>query len=572
MTQGTDATRAPEGVGASSGPSPEESAVYQQFQQAERGHEALLQAGVILASELSLPAVLQKIVDLACDVADARYGALGVLNHADQRSIVEFVTAGVTQEERRAIGHPPVGSGILGLLIRDARPLRLRRIQDHERSSGFPPLHPSMTSFLGVPIKVRGKVFGNLYLTEKRGADEFTEEDERAVLTLALQAGVAIENARLYEEARVRQRRLAAVNEVTGAILEGGDADAVLRLIARHARDLVGADLATVATPELDGETMVVRVAEGAHAEAVDGMRFPRDQSISGEVMQALSPRAVEDASVDTHTLQPMVRVGGLGPALFVPLAAGERRFGTLALANISGGSRFSPDDLALVELFAAQASVALEYARLREELQRLAVLEDRERIAKELHDGVVQSLFAVGMALQATEAVATDEAVVRQRLEAAVDDIDRVIRDLRNYIFALRPGGMVDWQLDRMLRELAEDFRQGERMVVSVDIDEDAASVLSSNAGDLMQAAREAMSNAVRHSDGSRVSLSLYHEFGCVVLQVEDDGTGFDPAAVAGTGHGLTNLGARASALGGSLRIDSAPGKGARVRITIPL
>lgn len=571
MTQGTDAERAPEGVGGPPSPSPEGSTVYQQFVQAERGHEALLQAGVILASELSLPAVLQKIVDLACDVADARYGALGVLG-GDQDSIAEFITAGVTQEERRAIGHLPVGSGILGLLIREARPLRLRRIQDHENSSGFPPHHPQMTSFLGVPIKVRGKVFGNLYLTEKRGEDEFTEEDERAVLTLALQAGVAIENARLYEEAQVRQRRLAAVNEVTGAILEGGDADAVLRLIARHARDLVGADLATVATPELGGTTMVIRVAEGVRSEEVTGMRFPRDESISGEVMQALRPRAVEDATVDPHALQPMVRVGGFGPALFVPLAAGERRFGTLALANVLGGNRFGSDDLALVELFAAQASVALEYARLREDLQRLAVLEDRERIAKELHDGVVQSLFAVGMALQATEAVATDGDVVRQRLEAAVDDIDRVIRDLRNYIFALRPGGMVDWQLDRMLRDLAEDFRQGERMLVSVDIDEDAASMLSSSAADLLQSAREAMSNAVRHSGGSHVTLSLYHEFGAVVLQVEDDGEGFDRAKVAGSGHGLTNLGARAEALGGTLRIDTAPGQGTRVRIMIPV
>lgn len=368
-----------------------------------RRQEGLIQAGLVLASELSLPAVLQKIVDLARTVADARYGALGVLSDDGSR-IGEFVTSGVTDEERRRIGRLPEGRGILGVLIREARPLRLRRIQDDPRSVGFPPNHPRMTSFLGVPILVHGRVFGNLYLTEKRGADEFGDEDQRAVETLATQAGVAVENA------------------------------------------------------------------------------------------------------------------------------------------------------------------------RLREELERLAVLEDRERIEKELHDGVVQSLFAVGMALQATDAVAGDPEAVRRRLDQAVHDIDGVIRDLRSYIFGLRPGGVVDRALERALGDLADDFRAGSAVHIEVSVDAGIAARLSARATDVVQAAREALSNAVRHSGGARVTLSLGSATEGAALGVEDDGKGFEPGGATGTGHGLGNLRARAEALGGTLHIDSAPGRGTRVRLVFPL
>lgn len=369
--------------------------------QEARRQEALIQAGITLASELSLPTILQKIVDLACDVADARYGALGVLG--PDGTIEQFVTRGVTDEERRAIGHLPRGRGILGALIADARPLRLDRIADDPRSVGFPPNHPPMTTFLGVPIKVRDRVYGNLYLTERVGGGSFEEDDERAVVTLAAQAGVAIESA-------------------------------------RH-----------------------------------------------------------------------------------------------------------------------------------REELERLAVLEDRERIARELHDGVVQSLFAVGLSLQAAGSMAADPETIEAKLGDAVEHIDRVIRDLRNYIFGLGAGGTADRELGRGLEDLADEFRRGSDVTIAVRIEPEAVSRLAPVAADVLQVAREAVSNAARHGDTETLSISLVRDGSASVLEVDDDGVGFDPAAVEGRGRGLANLRSRAEGMGATLDLDTAPGRGTAVRLRVP-
>jgi signal transduction histidine kinase len=528
--------------------------------------DALVQAGLILASELSLPAVLQKIANLACDVADARYGALGVLGPDGQ--IHEFVTHGVTEDERRAIGHIPVGKGILGALISDARPLRLRRIQDDPRSVGFPSNHPPMTTFLGVPITIHGRVYGNLYLTEKRGAPEFTPGDEAAVITLATQAAVAVENARLYDEARSHRRRLEGIGEVMEAILAGRDLDDVLKLVARHAKDLAAADLATIAMPL--GSELLVRVAEGANDDQLLGKRFSMEHSISGQVMEMREPLVLVDASIDERVQQPIVTAANIGPALFVPLVSGEGSMGTLMVGNLRGGRQFAEDDVGPLVLFAAQAGVAIDNARIREELQRLAVLEDRERIAKELHDGIIQSLFAVGMGLQAVGSRADDPAAVRPRLETAVEDIDRVIRDLRNYIFGLGPGGPADRQLDQALRDLVEEFRRGSDIAMRVSIDPEAASLLAPHASDVLQLAREAVANAVRHSGARTVAIELQQDVDGIVLEVEDDGSGFDPEA-ATRGHGLANLRSRAEAIGGRLEIVSAPGRGTSVRLSMP-
>lgn len=530
-----------------------------------------MRAGLALASELSLPAVLQKIVDLACRVARARYGALAVYDPVGR--IQEFVTHGISAAEREAIGALPEGKGLLGALLLGGRPLRLASISADGRSIGFPPGHPPMTSFLGVPVATHGRAYGNLYLTEKVGAPEFTDDDERAVATLATQAGVAVENATRYQETQVARRRLEAANEVTEAILEGRDTLDVLRMIARRARELVGAAIATVATPDPSGDELVLRVADGDRAGELLGTRFPAGRSISGEVMRTLRPLAVVDASKDARVHQPVVRIGDIGPALFVPLAGRGRVFGTIAVANRTGESPFSADSLAVVQAFAGQAAVALEYARIQEELQRLALAEERERIAKELHDDVIQSLFAEGMALQAAEAMVNDPEAMAARLSSAVDHIDRVIRDLRSYIFGLRPGAFADHHLDGALRVLAEGFAEGSAASITVEADPETVSRLAGRASDVLQAAREALSNAVRHSGGDHVSVTLAGtEDGAAVLEIEDNGKGFDPSIIGERGQGLLNLRARAEALGGDLAIDSAPGRGSRLRIRIPL
>lgn len=534
-----------------------------------RREEVLVKAALALTSELSLPAVLQKIADLACEVADARYAALGVVGSGGR--IVEFVTHGLSDEQRARIGRLPEGHGILGALIKDARPLRLPRIQDDPRSIGFPANHPPMTTFLGVPVAIHGKVFGNLYLTEKRDGAHFTQGDEDAVVRLAAQAAVAVENARLYHEAQVGQRLLTAVNLVANAILEGQDIDEVLGLVARHARELVNARVATVTTPFSERD-LILRVADGENAASLAGTRFPASGSISGEIMGSGEPVVVPDLSSDERSSGPLAQLGTIKGALFVPLAVRGRSFGTLGVGNHEDDDPFSEEDLEMVRTFAAQAAIALEHQRITDELQRLALVEDRERIAKELHDDVIQSLFAEGMALQASLGRVNDSSAMEVRISQAVENIDRVIRDLRNYIFGLRPGAAADRQVERSLNDLALSFERADGATIEVVIDPTAASQVAGRAADVVQLAREAISNAVRHSGCDLVRVTLSSDGENVALEVSDDGKGFVYPPPADHGHGLRNLRERAAALGGELSIESETGTGTLVRVTIPL
>jgi signal transduction histidine kinase len=528
----------------------------------------LLEAGLILASELSLPAVLQHIVDLAAELTGARYGALGVLG--ERGGLIDFITTGISPHERAAIGHLPVGRGILGVLIHDARPLRLADIAGDPRSVGFPPNHPRMRSFLGAPVMARGQVFGNLYMTEKRGRAEFDADDEQALVLLAAQAGVAIENARLYEEARRRAERLEAVRELADVILAGSELDPALALVARRARELVDADLAAVVVPGADTDALQVRAAEGAGAEPLLGQVLAADGALAGDVPRTGAQATVADLAGHARAAVATAVGGRPGPAVSVPLRVRGQPFGALVMVRAAGRASFTDQDVVLVETFAEQAAVAFEYIRAQSELRRMAVLEDRERIAGELHDGAIQALFAVGMRLQGTASRSPD-ADQRQRIEHAVGEIDRVIRDLRNYIFGLRPGVLADRQLDQALRQLVDDFQQRTAVTAVADIDPDVAAQLGSRAGDVVQLAREALSNVSRHAGAATCRVSLHRQDGGAVLEIDDDGGGFDPATVL-PGQGLGNLRARAKRLGGALELTSVIGEGTTVRVELPL
>jgi signal transduction histidine kinase len=312
------------------------------------------------------------------------------------------------------------------------------------------------------------------------------------------------------------------------------------------------------------------RAPRGEQAERLRGLRFPVADSVAGEVLRSGKVVVLADAGADERTDQPMVGLGGVGAALFAPLSAEGRAFGTLAVANAHGGPGFREADAQLLETFAEQATVALEHVRLRRELDRLAVLEDRERIAKELHDGAIQALFAVGMGLQGSAMLARDPELAA-RIEGAVEELDRVIRDLRNYIFGLRPGILADRQLDQALRRLVEEFQERSGVVAVAEVDPQAAAVLASSAGEVVQLTREALSNVSCHAAAATCRVSLRQEEGGVVLEVDDDGRGFDPDQVAGAGHGLGNLRERAAALRGRAEVASAPGQGTTVRVTIP-
>ena len=530
----------------------------------------LLESALILASDLSLPVVLQRIIELAVRLTGARYGALGVL--WSDGSIRDFITTGITPEQRQAIGPLPHGEGILGVLIRDARPLRLQRLADDPRSVGFPKNHPPMQSFLGAPVKARGKVFGNIYLTEKQGAAEFDVEDQTALEVLATQAGVAIENARLYEEARRRGQWLDAVREISSAILAGAEIDGVLQTIARRARELVDAATATIVSPAAgtQGGSLEVKVADGAHAAELVGLAVPKEGSVAGDVIQSGRATVLSDASRDERTYQPMVALGNMGPMVLVPLVLRGQPFGTLAVANPVGGAAFDDEAVRLVATFADQASVALEYGRAQRELNRLSVLDDRERIGRELHDGVIQSLFSVGMGLQATAARSGDPEV-QSRVEAAIGEIDRAIRDLRNYIFGLRPGILADRQLEQALEDLAREFEEKTSVTTVTDIDGTVAAELAPRAADLVQLTREALSNVGKHAQATTCRVSLHHEGDQAILEIDDDGRGFDPAAPH-AGLGLRNLNERGVAIGGRVTVESKAGEGTTVRFAIPI
>jgi signal transduction histidine kinase len=530
--------------------------------------DVLLEVGLTLASELSLPIVLQRIIDLATQVTDARYGALGVIGEGGE--LVEFITTGISAKQRKAIGPLPRGRGILGLLIQHPKPIRITNIADHAKSVGFPANHPPMHSFLGAPVKAVGKIYGNIYLAEKRSASKFSQEDEESLIILATQAGVAIANAYLYEQTRQRERWLAALRDITAEILEGADADSLLTGIAEHARDLAGADSATILTATPIPGQLVVAAAVGAHAAQVRAQSVPTAKSISGDVMESGRPLIIEDALAHTNAYQPILRLGRVGPAIFVPLRIRGRATGTLMVANLTGGRRFDQETLKLVETFADQASVAMEYARAQAELRKVGLMEERERIAKELHDGVIQALFAVGMGLQGT-ALMTSTPEQAGRIEGAVGELDKVIRDLRNYIFGLRPGILADRQLDQALRSLGEEVNGRSNGGVVVEVESDLAAELSGRSHEIVQLTREALSNIVRHANAKMSTVRLTRSGRNATLEIQDDGSGFDPRHDS-AGNGLRNMRERAAALGGKLQLTSRAGRGTTLNITFPV
>jgi signal transduction histidine kinase len=530
--------------------------------------DVLLEAGLALASELSLPMVLQRIVDLAAEVTDARYGALGLIGAGGD--LVDFITTGISVKQRRAIGALPHGKGLLGMLIREPRIVRVAEIRSHPESVGFPPNHPPMTSFLGAPVQAIGRVYGNIYLADKRSAPEFSEDDERSLHILATQAGVAIANASLYQESVRRERWLEALREISGHILEGADANTVLNSIAEHARDLAGADAASILTTTASPGNLVVAAAVGAYAPKVRKQSVPAAESIAGGVIQTGKVLHTDDASTHARAYQPIIRLGHVGPAIFVPLRVRGRSTGTLMVANLKGGRLFDDATIRLVETFADQASVAIEYSRAQADVQRVGLMEERERIARELHDGIIQSLFAVGMGLQGT-ALLAGSPTTAARIDDAVDELDRVIRDLRNYIFGLRPGILADRQLDQALQELGDDLQKRSGARVEVKVDAELAASLSSRSHQIVQLTREALSNVARHAQAGRSSVRLAREGKVAVLVIEDDGVGFNADSESG-GNGLRNMRQRTEAMGGAMMVKSEVGKGTSLQMTFPV
>jgi signal transduction histidine kinase len=526
---------------------------------------ALLDAVVAIGGDLDLRSTLQRIVEAACRLVGARYGALGVIG--DDRMLVEFITHGVDPRTHAAIGDLPRGHGVLGLLIDEPRPIRLDDITRHPRAYGFPPNHPPMHSFLGVPVRIRGQVFGNLYLAEKEGGGQFGRDDEDLVVALAVAAGAAIDNARLFAQARRRQRWLEAAAEITAVLLGDVRRTQALELVATRAREVAEADLAMVLLRD-DTGSLVVEVVSGCD-ERLLGARITVPGSEFAAVLDErhltvlddLGPAADWPVALTTAT------------ALLVPLAAGETSYGALVVAYATGSGTILADlDVTVVESFAGQAALALERARAQEEREMLAVLGDRERIARDLHDVVIQRLFAAGMYLQTTAQLAGNPKV-RTRLDTVVDDLDTTIRDVRGAIFELRgpaPGGV-----QSELRRVVHEARAGLGFRPELRLDGPVDSAVPEEVGvALMAVVREALSNVAKHARASSARVHLAVGGGEVVLTVTDDGVGPGAGEVTGgrAGQGRRNIAARAADLGGTAEVGAGPDGGTVVTWRVPL
>jgi signal transduction histidine kinase len=533
----------------------------------------LLEAVIAISSGLDLETTLRRIAETAVHLVDATYGALGVIG--DGKRLAEFIPVGLTEEEIGAIDHWPEGHGLLGLLIKDPRPLRLPAISGHAESSGFPSGHPAMKSFLGVPVRVRDEVFGNLYLTNKRGGGDFTEDDEAVLLALGAAAGVAVENARLYEAARRSQRWIQASAEITTALLSGAEPGDVLARITNRARDLSDADIAVLALPDEEGQRLTAAYADGDGAAGVGGLVLPVGGSLSGQVLATGESVTSADFAADQRAYTAArTAMSHIGPAVLFPLGGPGSRRGVFTIGRRHGREHFPQAEAGFAASFAAQAGVALELAASRAEAERLSVYQDRDRIARDLHDLVIQRLYATGMALQGTTPM-VGRPEVAERVTRAVDAMDETIKEIRGAIFALQArdaGAPRDPRagIVRVVEEMtvmlgfAPSLRLGAGLCAlgSGEPAEQALGVL-----------REALSNVARHAHASSADVTIdVDNDGFFTMVVTDNGKG---PPKDGRRSGLRNLAERAAALGGELRLTPAePGAsrpGTRLEWRVP-
>ncbi len=531
----------------------------------------LLDAVVSMAADLSLDVALEHIVTVACQLADAQYGALGVLGAGPDRRLREFVTHGLTDEQRAEIGDLPRGHGILGVLIDDPNPLRFAPLASHDKSYGFPAGHPPMSSFLGVPIRIRDEVYGNLYLTEKQSAEGFTEDDEQIVVALAAAAGVVIQNARLYEAGEHRRRWLEAAADITAALLGEVSREDALQLVAERAREVAAADMAAVML--LHGpDRLMVEVVSGPGTDGVAGARTRVQGTALGRVLTAAEPVVIDDAlGVGRVAASGLDSASGwpeLGSLALLPMRSGGAVIGVLAVGwSPESEQMYRDTDLRLPASFAEQATLALQVARSQEDLRRLAVLEDRDRIGRDLHDLVIQQLFAVGLSLQGASRLEGKPAVAA-RVAAAVDDIDATIKDIRRTIFELsNPESGADLRsgLTAAVTRAESALGLRPRLVIEGPVDSLVPPDLTLQ---LLAVLREALSNVARHAQAGRVEVRVRAD-DQLLLTVTDDGVGI-PSDVCESG--LRNMRERAQTRGGTFAARPAPGGGTVVTWCVPL
>ena len=534
---------------------------------------ALFAAGLVVSSELSLDALLHRLVETAAELTSARYAALGLIDTSGSE-LEQFVTHGIDAETRAEIGSLPRGRGILGVLIREAKPLRLHDLAEDPSSVGFPPAHPPMRSFLGVPILLRGVSYGNLYLTEKEGGEDFTQEDEDLVVLLAGQAAVAIENARLYEASTRWSRQLQSLEEVGNALATETDLDRLLDLVARRLRELVDARVVALTLPSGEDELRFAAVA-GEGAADLLGETISRSGSKSGKVFVRRRSERIDSVIDDPEVHQAVTRRLGARTGMWVPLIAHDRAIGVLEIHDKEGAdARFSDDDLRLAETFAARAAVAVELSQrvARDALSRVVQAQELERgmLARELHDETGQALTSILLGLKPLEEALSDHPA-RAALAELREHVVAAMQDVRRLAVELRPAVLDDFGLVAALERLTEAFAEQ----TGIRVDFHSALGEKRLPGEvetaLYRVVQESLTNIVKHANARSVSISVARRESAVAAVIEDDGDGFDPRVVREGGVGLLGMRERLALLDGRVEIESRPGAGTTLVAEVP-
>jgi signal transduction histidine kinase len=542
--------------------------------QEEHRLRELFQASIALSSELSLDALLQKVAEAAASITGARYAALGVIDESGD-ALERFVATGIDPDQQAAIGDLPRGRGILGVLIHEATPLRLRNLGDDTRSVGFPPNHPPMTTFLGVPVMLRSIAYGNLYLTEKEGGREFTDEDEEIVTLLAAQAAVAIENARLYESATRWSRQLESLHDVARSLAGELDLEPLLELVCARLRELIGARLVLVALPTEAGGDLHVAAADGDSNGSVLGSTLSRDHSKCGRVLDRRRSARVDSLLEDPEVDQEEARRIGARTGLYVPLIAPNEALGIIALHDKLGAdARFSDGDQRVAEIFAARAAVAVSLSQrvARDTVRRVVEAQEseRRRLALELHDETGQALTSILLGLKAIRASSSEQDAAQAEADLRAL-IVQALQDVRALAVELRPAALDDFGLVPALRRLAETFaeRSGIETSVEASVEERLSTEIETT---LYRVVQEALTNVVKHAGAAHVSIVVSSRDSSVAVTVDDDGRGFDTDAVRTSALGLLGMRERLALVGGTLTVESSPDAGTTLAAQVPL
>ena len=523
----------------------------------------LVEAGIALNSELSLEALLQRLVDLAAELTDARYAALGVIDPAGH-GLEGFYTTGVDVETKEAIAELPRGRGLLGVLIREATTLRLHDIADDPRSVGFPPNHPPMRTFLGVPIVLRGVAYGNLYLTEKTGGQDFTAEDEELTQLLAAQAAVAIENARLYESSTRWLRQLEGLNEIGAALASEVELEPLLDLVARRMRELVGARIVLIALPDARGS---LAVSAAAGRDDLVGIAIDRSASKIGRVLERGHTERVDAIVDDPEVDQRVARELGVTSAMYLPLTVRGTPIGVVAVHDKLGtDARFDESDVRLAESLVSRAAIAVDLSERvsRDALRRVVDAQEleRARLARELHDETGQALTSILLGLKhLDDVVETDEA--REATASIRELVASTLQDVRRLAVELRPSALDDFGLVPAVERLASNLSEQSDLVVDLEARLGDRRLPAEAETALYRIVQEGLTNVVKHASAHRVSITLVRKEAAAVVVIEDDGQGFDPEAVRVGALGFTGMRERVELVGGRLTVETSPGAG---------